>query len=118
MPYFCVTPHVLNKYAMIFWVEKQINLALDGPLPTCGRNRVSVPMCEHQHESQDTRHPIGFGLSCCLRNFMLWFCSMGNAIHGLGFTTLDKIKNIIILLFEINKFIMSIIALLTILLLL
>jgi hypothetical protein len=65
-----------------------------------------------------TRHPIGFGLSCCLRNFMLWFCSMGNAIHGLGFTTLDKIKNIIILLFEINKFIMSIIALLTILLLL
>jgi hypothetical protein len=41
---------------------------------------------------------------------------MGNAIHGLGFTTLDKIKNIIIFLFEINKLIMSIIALLTILL--
>jgi hypothetical protein len=89
---------------------------MDGRLPTCPWNRVSVPMCEHQHESQDTIHTIGFGLSCCLRNFMLWFCLMGNAIHGLGFTTLDKIKNIRIFLFEINKFIMSIIALLTILL--
>jgi hypothetical protein len=83
MPYFCVTPHVVNKYAsvgrvsknlfkryciefMIFWVEKQINLAMDGRLPTCAWNRVSVPVCEHQHESQDTRHPIVFGLSCCL----------------------------------------------------
>jgi hypothetical protein len=80
---------------------------MDGRLPTCAWNRVSVPMCEH---------PIGFGFSCCLRNFMLCFCLMGNAIHGLGFTTLDKMKNIIIFLFEINKFIMSIIALLTILL--
>jgi hypothetical protein len=101
---------------MNFWVEKRINLDMDGRLPTCSWNRVLVPMCELQHESQDTRHPIGFGLSCCLQNFMLWFCLIGNAIHGLGFTTLDKIKNIIIFLFEINKFIMSIIALLTILL--
>jgi hypothetical protein len=89
---------------------------MDRRLPTCAWNRVSVSLCELQHESQDTRGPIGFGLSCCLRNFVLWFCLMGNAIHGLGFTTLNKIKNIIIFLFEINKFIMSIIALLTILL--
>jgi hypothetical protein len=93
---------------MNIWVKKRINLAMDGRLPTCAWNRVSVLVCEHQHESQDTRHPIGFGLSCCLRNFMLLFCLMGNAIHGLGFTTLDKMKNIIIFLFEINKFIMSI----------
>jgi hypothetical protein len=56
---------------MNFWVEKQINLAMDGRLPTCAWNRVSVPVCEHQNESQDTRDPIGFGLSCCLRNFVL-----------------------------------------------
>ena len=48
---------------MKFWVEKRINLAMDGRLPTCAWNRVSVPMCKLQHESQDTRHPIGFGLS-------------------------------------------------------
>jgi len=35
---------------------------MDWPLTTCAWNRVSVPMCEHHHESQDTRHPIGFGL--------------------------------------------------------
>jgi hypothetical protein len=35
---------------------------MDGPLPICSWNRVSVPMCEHHQESQDTRHPIGFGL--------------------------------------------------------
>ena len=38
---------------------------------------------------------------------------MGNAILGLGFTTLAKIKNIIFFLFEINKFIMRINAVLT-----
>ena len=88
MPYFCVTPHVVNKYASVghvsknlfkwyciefmnFWVDKRINLAMDGWLPTCAWNTVSVPMCENQHESQDTIHPIGFGLSffceilCC-----------------------------------------------------
>jgi hypothetical protein len=45
---------------------------------------------------------------------MVWFCLMGNAILGLGFTTLGKIKNIIFFLFESNKFIMSINAVLTI----